>query len=60
MATVIEIPPVCKAYRTETIMFPENDLYYLIAEYLGHEAAGIYDELITELEEYREKEKQNE
>ena len=61
MGTVLQIPAVNKKARSETILFPENDLYYLVKEYLGDEIAGIYEEMLEELEGYREEEsKKNE
>lgn len=57
MGCVIEIPAVTKTAKTEIILFPENDMYYLVKEYLGDDAAKIYDEMLTELQDYREKEK---
>ena len=55
MGTILIIPKVNKKQKSETILFPENDLYYLIKEYLGDEIAGIYEEILEELEGYREK-----
>ena len=60
MATIIQIPAINKEKKTETVLYPINDLYFLVKEYLGDEAAGIFDELTNELLDYREKEQQNE
>ena len=56
MGTVITIPAVNKAKRAETVLYPINDLYWLIKEYIGDEAAEIFDELTNELLDYRERE----
>lgn len=54
MGTVITIPAVNKPKNAKTILYPINDLYWLIKEYIGDEAAGIFDELTDELLDYRE------
>ena len=56
MGCVLQIPAVNKEKRTETILYPETDLLYIINEYLGDEVAGMYLELLEELQNYREKE----
>lgn len=49
MSQVIEL----KNGKCEAL-FDERDFAYLIEEYMGHEAADYFRELMEELERYRE------
>ena len=56
MGSVLKIPAINAPEKIETLFFPEDDLFYLIKEYIGSEAADIYDNVLTELQNYRERE----
>ena len=51
MGHIITLPCVIKAKRNETILDPRRDFRYLIEEYMGYEAANLFDEILVEVEE---------
>lgn len=51
MGSVISIPAINKPETTKTILEPRDDLREIIDEYLGMDAAKLYDEVIETAEQ---------
>lgn len=51
MGHVITLPCTVKVKRNETILDPRKDFRYLIEEYMGYDAAQLFDEILSEVEE---------
>lgn len=50
MGHIITLPCVVKAKRNETISDLRNDFRYLVEEYMGYEAANVFDEVLKDVE----------
>lgn len=51
MGTNLVIPSVMRAKRVVTIFEPENDLRFLIHEYMGDEIRDLYSEVVDNARE---------
>lgn len=51
MGRIIALPCTVKEKRNEVILDPRSDFRNLVEEYMGSEAAHLYDDILEELEE---------